>query len=107
MTDYTVPSKLDRLIHNPGRLAILAVLLGCESADFTFLQQTTELNKGTLSKQLTALEQAGYIEITKRFVDRLPNTSVRITPAGRKALRDYRRQYKAFMERLDEADQRR
>ena len=56
MGDYTVLTKLDRLIHNPGRLAILAVLLGCESADFTFLEQATDLNKGA---PLQALDRTG------------------------------------------------
>jgi DNA-binding transcriptional ArsR family regulator len=101
MDDYAVLAKLDRLIHNPGRLAILAVLAGCESADFTFLEQVTRINKGTLSKHLTALEEAGYLEITKRFKGRMPNTSVRMTSRGRKAFRNYRRQYRQAMDHIE------
>jgi DNA-binding MarR family transcriptional regulator len=97
MTDYSLPTKFDRMIHNPSRLAIMAVLAGCESADFTFLEQETELNKGTLSKGLTALEEAGYIEIKKRFKGKFPNTSASLTAAGRKAFKSYRRQYQAFL----------
>ena len=63
MSDFSLPTQFDRMIHNPGRLAILSVLAGCEKADFTYLEKTTELNKGTLSKHLVALEDAGYIEI--------------------------------------------
>jgi DNA-binding MarR family transcriptional regulator len=92
MTDYSLPTKFDRMIHNPSRLAIMAVLAGCESADFTFLEQETELNKG-----LTALEEAGYIEIKKRFKGKFPNTSASLTAAGRKAFKSYRRQYQAFL----------
>ena len=103
MTDYSLPSQLDRMIHNPGRLAIMAVLAGCESADFTFLEKTTELNKGTLSKHLSALEEAGYIEITKSFKGKLPNTSVQLTAQGRKAFKQYRKQYQAFLQSVDEA----
>jgi DNA-binding MarR family transcriptional regulator len=101
MTDYSLPMKLDRLVHNPGRQAILAVLLGCEWADFTYLERATALNKGTLSKHLSALEEAGYIEILKQFIDKKPNTSARLTPLGRKAFKSYRKQYKAFLESVE------
>jgi DNA-binding transcriptional ArsR family regulator len=59
---------LDRLIHEPGRLAILTVLSSVQAADFVFLQRTTGLTKGNLSSHLTKLEEAGLIEIHKRFV---------------------------------------
>ena len=100
--DYSLPSKFDRLVHNPSRLAIMAVLAGCERADFTFLEQVTELNKGTLSKSLTALEEAGYVEIKKEFKGKFPNTSARLTATGRKAFKTYRRQYQAFLKSVDE-----
>src|SRR5664279_852414 len=74
---------LDRLIHEPGRLAILTVLSSVRSADFVFLQRTTGLTKGNLSSHLTKLEEAGLVEISKRFINRRPNTSVALTPAGR------------------------
>ena len=104
MDEYAILARLDRLVHNPGRLAILAVLVGCESADFAFLEQMTGLNKGTLSKHLTALEGAGYVEITKRFKGRMPNTSVRLTARGRKAFRNYRRQHREVMDRIERAE---
>ncbi|MCK4899461.1 MAG: transcriptional regulator [Anaerolineales bacterium] len=102
MTDYSFPTQLDRMIHNPGRLAIMAVLAGCVRADFTFLEKTTELNKGTLSKHLSALEESGYIEITKSFKGKLPNTSLQLTPQGRKAFKKYRKQYQEFLKSVDE-----
>jgi DNA-binding transcriptional ArsR family regulator len=101
MTDYSIPTQLDRMIHNPGRLAIMAVLAGCESADFTFLEKTTQLNKGTLSKHLSALEESGYIEISKRFKGKMPNTSAKLTTQGRKAFKHYRQQYQAFLASVD------
>jgi DNA-binding MarR family transcriptional regulator len=100
MVDYSLPTSFDRLIHNPGRLAILAVLVGVERADFTFLQELTEINKGTLSKHLTALEEADYIEITKQFIDNKPNTSARLTSTGRKALSSYKRKYQRFLKSI-------
>jgi DNA-binding MarR family transcriptional regulator len=75
---------LDRLIHEPGRLAILTVLSSVRNADFVFLQRTTGLTKGNLSSHLSKLEEAGLVQIEKRFVHRKPNTNVTLTPAGRK-----------------------
>lgn len=74
---------LDRLIHEPARLAILTVLSSVESADFVFLQRTTGLTKGNLSSHLSKLEDGGLVAIAKTFVRRKPNTSVALTPEGR------------------------
>jgi DNA-binding transcriptional ArsR family regulator len=73
---------LDRLIHEPGRLAILTVLSSVQAADFVFLQRTTGLTKGNLSSHLTKLEEAGLVEIHKRFVGKKPNTNVALTAVG-------------------------
>src|SRR4051794_31722443 len=74
---------LDRLIHEPGRLAILTVLSSVKAADFVFLQRTTGLTKGNLSSHLTKLEEAGLVRIEKRFVHKKPNTNVELTAEGR------------------------
>lgn len=74
---------LDRVIHEPGRLAILTVLSSVQSGDFVFLQRTTGLTKGNLSSHLTRLEEAGLVAIEKRFVLRKPNTNIALTPLGR------------------------
>ena len=77
---------LDRLIHEPGRLAILTVLSSVTDADFVFLQRTTGLTKGNLSSHLTKLEDAGLVAIEKRFVRKKPNTNVALTPAGKQGI---------------------
>jgi DNA-binding MarR family transcriptional regulator len=77
---------LDRLIHEPGRLAILTVLSSVEDADFVFLQRTTRLTKGNLSSHLTKLEEAGLVEIEKRFIRKKPNTNVALTAVGRQRI---------------------
>ena len=101
MSDYTLPTRFDRLLHQPARLAIMAVLYGCEKADFKFLLQTTELTKGTLSKHLSNLEETGYVGITKSFKGKYPNTSVAMTPQGRKAFKTLRNQYQEFIKLTD------
>ena len=74
---------LDRLVHEPGRLAILTVLSSVTDADFVFLQRATGLTKGNLSSHLTKLEEAGLVAIEKRFVRKKPNTNIALTEAGR------------------------
>lgn len=92
MTDYALPAKFDPLIHQPSRLSIMAVLAGCEGADFTYLQKTTGLNKGTLSKHLMKLRNAGYVAIEKGYKGNYPHTFAQLTNAGKQAFENYRRQ---------------
>ena len=82
-------SDLDRIIHSPTRLKILLVLMSVEEADFTFISNAAELTRGNLSANLSKLEEAGYVRIEKKFVDRVPKTIVSITNAGEKALEEY------------------
>ena len=74
---------LDRLVHEPVRLAILTVLSSVTDADFVFLQRATGLTKGNLSSHLTKLEEAGLVAIEKRFVRKKPNTNIALTEVGR------------------------
>ncbi len=87
-------SELDRVIHEPGRLMIVALLYAVERADFLYLQHETALNKGTLSSHLARLEEAGYVEISKTFRGKVPQTMLRLTEAGRRAFEDYRKKLK-------------
>jgi DNA-binding transcriptional ArsR family regulator len=80
---------IDKLIHEPARLMILATLHVVESADFLFVERQTGLTRGNLSSHMSKLEEAGYIEITKEFVDKIPRTLLHITDRGRTALLDY------------------
>jgi DNA-binding transcriptional ArsR family regulator len=82
-----VDLALDRLVHEPGRLAILTVLSSVADADFLFLQRTTGLTKGNLSSHLAKLEDAGLVDIDKRFVGKKPNTSVALTRLGKERIR--------------------
>ena len=82
-------AEIDKLIHEPARLMILATLHAVESADFLFVERQTGLTRGNLSAHMSKLEVAGYIEITKEFVDKIPRTLLRITDEGRAALLDY------------------
>jgi DNA-binding MarR family transcriptional regulator len=100
--DLSSLSEIDRLVHEPARLMILAVLYVVESADFVFLMNQTSLTWGNLSAHMSKLEQAGYIEVQKSFIERRPNTMLRLTDAGRQAFQDYRRKMKQVLDGLPE-----
>ncbi len=84
-------AELDRLIHEPARLSVMALLSVVESADFLFLLRQSGLTRGNLSSHLGKLETAGYVEITKEFVGKIPRTLLHLTEAGRQAFEAYRR----------------
>ncbi len=81
--------ELDPIIHQPVRLRIMMILSGTDSADFTFLEKTLGLTKGNLSAHMARLEEAGYVEVTKTFRGKMPNTSYRLTAQGRSGLNAY------------------
>ena len=84
-------SEVDRIIHEPARLTIVALLSGAREADFLFLQRESGLTKGNLSSHLMKLEEAGYVEIEKTFRGKLPLTLARLTAKGRAAFQGYRK----------------
>ena len=93
---------VDRVIHEPNRLLIMAQLYVVESADFLFLQHQTGMTPGNLSAHISKLEAAGYIEVTKEFLDRKPHTALRLTTKGRLAFKEYTRQVRQFVGKLPE-----
>jgi len=82
-------ANLNRLIHEPGRMAIMTALSACESADFTFLRRITGMTPGNLSAHIAKLEEGQLIEVKKDFVNKRPNTMVKITKLGFEAINDH------------------
>jgi DNA-binding MarR family transcriptional regulator len=102
---YSIPDldpieKIDLAIHAPSRLMILAYLAAIESADFTFLLNNTGLTRGNLSTHISRLEEAGYIEVRKEFVDRIPRTLYMLTNSGKKAIRLYKKNMQSVIDQL-------
>jgi len=89
--------SLDRVVHEPARLAILTVLAAAEEVEFLFLQRVTGLSKGNLSSHTQKLEAAGFLETVKAFRGRIPVTSFRLTQAGGAALKAYHQQLRALL----------
>jgi len=81
--------EINRVIHEPARLAILTVLSACRSADFQFLQSATGLSKGNLSVQLSRLQEAGLARIRKEIVDKKMRTTASLSPRGAKEIAAY------------------
>jgi DNA-binding transcriptional ArsR family regulator len=92
--------EIDRIIHEPARLNIVAHLSVVECADFLFLLRQTGLTKGNLSSHLSRLEEAGYVSVEKKFIERIPRTLLRLTDRGRDAFRSYRRRMKKMLDGL-------
>lgn len=81
--------KLDPLLHSELRLAVMSILAGVESADFTYLKAQTGATAGNLSVQIDKLSAAGYITVEKGFKGKMPCTTCRITPEGLEAFGSY------------------
>ncbi len=87
-------SDVDRLIHEPARYNIMALLYVVERAEFLFVQNQTGLTPGNLSAHVSKLESARYLNVAKEFVGKIPRTFLRLTDSGRLAFDDYRTRMK-------------
>ncbi len=95
-------TEVDRLIHEPARMLIAAILYNVEQADFLFLLRETGLTKGNLSAHLAKLESAGYVEIEKTYRGKIPLTLVRLSASGREAFEAYRKQLSQIVTKISE-----
>lgn len=100
-TPFEELANLDKLIHEPARLAILSALSACESADFTALRRLTGLSDGNLSVQLAKLAEAGLVNMQKQFVGKKPNTKVKITKKGNVTVQRYWEQLNTIKQNAD------
>lgn len=104
LPENTIPhplADLDRIIHEPARLMILMYLYSVEHADYVFLMRATGLTWGNLSSHILKLEEAGYVEVEKKFVQRKPRSLVHMTQSGRQALDRYRDSMQQVLSGLD------
>jgi DNA-binding MarR family transcriptional regulator len=78
-------ARFDELIHPSTRLSVVALLAGADWAEFAFLRDQVDLSDSALSKQLSTLEEAGYVDIERTLRDHRRRVRARLTPAGRDA----------------------
>jgi DNA-binding MarR family transcriptional regulator len=93
--------EIDRLIHEPARLIIMANLYVVDEADFVYLAQQTGLTHGNINTHMARLQAGGYVAVEKMFVANRPRTVYRITEEGRMALRHYRQQVGNLLAQID------
>ncbi len=100
VNDIQTLNSVDKLIHEPARLNIMAHLYVIESADFLFMMRQTGLTFGNLSAHMSKLETAGYIKIIKEFIGKKPHTMLKLTESGKHAFEEYRKQMKQFFNEI-------
>ena len=98
--DFPSVSSIDKLIHEPARLLLMANLYVVESADFLYLMTQTGLSFGNLSSHMSKLESAGFIKVEKEFVEKKPVTRLSLTDEGRSAFDDYKARMKHLFSEL-------
>lgn len=96
-------TELDRIIHEPARLLIVALLAGVREADFLWVLRESALTKGNLSSHLAKLEEAGYIEVEKTYKGKIPLTLLRLTRLGRSAFERYKKTLNGVLAKTESA----
>lgn len=81
--------QLDRVIHEKGRLAIMSLLAASPELSFTELRDALGMTDGNLTTHIKALQQEGYVSVTKSFKEKRPLTTCALTTPGRKAFGEY------------------
>ena len=98
MTDFDY-QKIDDVIHSRIRTAVMAVLISYEEVEFRYLQEKTNATDGNLSIHLKKLEDAGYLSVKKKFVNRKPVSKYRISSKGRKAFESYLKKLESIVKK--------
>lgn len=76
--------ELDDLISHPVRFSIVALLAAADRAEFSFVRDQVEVSDSVMSKQMSALENAGYVRVHKGYVESRPRTWISLTSLGRR-----------------------
>jgi predicted ArsR family transcriptional regulator len=84
-----IHNSINRVVHEPVRLAILKILTSAKEVDFNFLLTALGVTKGNLATHINKLESTGLIEVKKQFRGRIPHTSYRVTKTGRNQFQKY------------------
>ena len=81
---------LNKAFDHRVRLGVMAVLMSRgDGVSFTELKEALDLTDGNLASHVSALEKAGYVQVSKQFVGRKPNTTYMASSAGKQAFQDH------------------
>lgn len=100
--DLAPLSDIDRLVHEPARFQVMALLYVVDGADFIFIMQQLGLTWGNLSAHIAKLEEGGYVNVEKGYKGKRPQTMLSLTKQGRKAFQTYRQVMKKMLDDLPE-----
>lgn len=89
--------ELDPILHSQLRLAVISLLVGIETAEFSYIREQTGATAGNLSIQISKLKESGYIEVTKKFRNNYPQTLCSITKFGRQKFIEYVNDLKDYL----------
>lgn len=101
LLDAKAVASLDKLLHEPARLSVVACLAVVEEVDFVFLQSQTGMTGGNLSSHVKKLEAAGYITIRKEFHNSRPRTTLALSEAGRTRFTAYLNAVRGLLDAMD------
>jgi DNA-binding MarR family transcriptional regulator len=90
---------LDELLHSRIRLAIVSILVTVQEMEFTMLRDRVGATDGNMNSHLKKLEEAGYVTVKKKFINRKPVTSYRLTAKGRENFKKYVEILEGFIKR--------
>jgi DNA-binding MarR family transcriptional regulator len=88
---------LDPILHSQLRLSIVSILMTVDEANFNFIKESTRATSGNISIQIKKLQEAGYIQVRKSFMNNYPNTTLSITSKGMKAFETYVHDLKKYI----------
>ncbi|MBC8083825.1 MAG: transcriptional regulator [Hymenobacter sp.] len=80
---------LNKAFDHRVRLGVMAVLMANDGVSFTELKEALDLTDGNLASHVAALEKAGYVQVSKQFVGKKPNTTYTASPDGKQAFQDH------------------
>ncbi|MEU8326102.1 transcriptional regulator [Nonomuraea sp. NPDC048881] len=78
--------RLDEVIQHPTRLTVMAFLSGALEAEFAAVRDYAEISDASVSRIVSALQEAGYVHVRKGYVGKRPRTWLSLTQEGRRAL---------------------
>ncbi|MGF7216520.1 DNA-binding MarR family transcriptional regulator [Spirosoma lacussanchae] len=93
-------AQFNKAFESKARLNIMSVLMVNDSMSFNALKELLGLTDGNLATHLRALEESGYVTVSKQFVGRKPNTTYAATDTGRQAFQDHLNALEAFIKNL-------
>jgi len=98
-------AKFDEIIHPTTRLSIVSMLAAVDWADFAFVRDHLELSDSALSKQLTTLEDAGYVSLQRTVSGGRRRVRIQLTTSGRTALQGHAAALRGLLDSADHEPQ--